>query len=120
MIGDLPLHLTLVLVDVDLVDDVRERLQRPRDAALDQVDVGELQRLEEAAGQTRRHAVALPHLVALAGTEADHPWIRTHCALHAAQQRLPRPIAVHVAAGEDDAVAHPVLQNVWPRPTCMV
>ena len=118
---DLVARLAVVLGHVGGADALgREGLQQPHDAALDEVDAGGLQRLDEAAGQADGHAVAAPGLVPLAGRELDEPRLRQRGALHLAQQLLARLLVGQVAAAVDQPVAHAVLQRNAPLPAGLV
>src|SRR6185295_599279 len=117
---DLRAHLVVELVDVGLLDGgAREHLHQPDHAALDQVDAGRLQRLDEAAGQTDRDAVLLPVLAALTRAELDDARLGQHFAFDVRQQRLLRLVVWKVAAAEHDAVADAVLQRNAPLPSCL-
>ena len=86
---DLVVGLAVVFVDVGLADAVaREHLHQPHDAALDQVDAGRFQRLDEAAGQADGDAVASPGLAPLAGPELDDARLGEHLAFDVGQQAL--------------------------------
>ena len=110
-------HLAVELVDVRLADaGVGEHLQQAHHAALDQVDAGGLQRLDEAGGKPHRHAVLVPMAVPLAGDEAQHPRFGEQLALDVAEQAAPGFVVAPVGAGEHHAVADAVLQRDAPLP----
>src|SRR5688572_29866801 len=117
---DLRAHLLVELVDVGLLDrGAREHLHQPDHAALDQVDAGRLQRLDEAAGQTDRDAILLPVLATLARAEFDHTRLGQHLAFDVRQQSLLRLLVRQIAAAVHDAVADAVLQWNAPLPSCL-
>src|SRR5581483_7316178 len=61
--------------ELGLEGPVREKLDEPSDPALDQMNAGGLERLQETAGETQSHAIALPGLAPASGGELDQLWL---------------------------------------------
>ena len=102
--------LAVEFVDVRLVEfGVGKQPHEPDRGGLDQVDPGRFQRLEEARGKADRDAVAVPHLAALAGHEAQRFGFGQLLAVEVGQQQLLGFIVVDVSARVDVAVAGAVL-----------
>ena len=114
---DLVVGLPVVFVDVRLADAVpRKHLHEPHDAALDQVDAGRFQRLDEAARKADGNAVAVPGLAALARPELDDARLGEHLAFDVGQQALFGRVVGEVAAAVHHAVADAMLQRDAPLP----
>jgi hypothetical protein len=109
--------LPVVLVDVRLTYSIpRKHLHEPDDAALDQVDAGGFQRLDEAARKSYCNTVAAPGLAALPGPELDDARLGEHLAFDIVQQRLPGLLVGKIPAAVHHAVADAVLQRNAPLP----
>src|SRR5262249_851336 len=67
---------------------VRQKLDEPSDPRLDQMDAGGLERLQETAGETQSHAVALPGLSSASGGEFDKFWIRECSTVQVGEKRV--------------------------------
>ncbi len=108
----------VVAVDIGRLEmAVGEELQQHGDAALDQVDAGGFQRLQEARRQPQRHAIFVPGLLAPAGGEAQRQRFGQRLAFEIGQQRLAAPSSSPMKrAAIDMAVADAVLQRNAPLP----
>ncbi len=84
------------------------------------MDIGRFQRLQKPACQAQRHAVLLPHAVALVGRDAQRPRLGERAPGEVAFQHRPRTVLVHVTVGIHDAVPHPVLQRNAPHPAGLI
>src|SRR5581483_538737 len=96
---------------------VGEELDQPADAGLDQVDARGLERLEETAGETERHAIVLPDLTPLSGGEFEQSRRPERCPIEVGEQCPGSLVLIEVAAAEDVSVARAVLQRDPPLPS---
>ena len=79
----------------------------------------QFERLEEAARQAERDAIALPRANSAAGLELQQPRFGQGRLIEAREQLLARLVLVDEAAREDIAVAGAVLQRDAPAPACI-
>ncbi|MDQ1091637.1 hypothetical protein QE400_001050 [Xanthomonas sacchari] len=93
-----------------------EQLDQAHHGADGQVDAGRFQRLDEAAGQAQGHHVLVPRLQPAPAAERHQPRIPQRWAVDIAQQLGVRLVVGHVAAGEHQPAADPVLQRDMPAP----
>ena len=115
------LHLLVIFVALDRVEAlVREERDQLGDAALDEMDAGRFERLDEAARQAHRDDVAVPGLLAAAGGEGEAARVRERLALEIVEQHPLRLVVADMRARIDVAVAHPVLQRDSPLPAGFV
>src|SRR6185295_15541605 len=87
-----------------------------RQAALDQVDAGGLERLEKPRRQPERDAVAVPEFAASAGGEAQRARVGQWLAIQVRQQCRRGLVIAHEGARIDVAIADPMLQRYPPLP----
>jgi len=95
---------------------IRKHDQQTIDAGLDQMDCGRFQRLDEAAGQPERDAIAMPDLVADAAGEAQCAWLGQRLAIEVGEQQRAGLVFAHEVAAIDMAIAGAVLQRDAPLP----
>ena len=87
------LHLLIEFVNVGRSNTVmREHLQQPDHASLDQMNTGRFKRLHKTTREPHSHAVLLPVSSTGSGLEADHARIGDVFPLNVAQQLLGRLI----------------------------
>ncbi|MNV33775.1 hypothetical protein D3C71_1251560 [compost metagenome] len=84
------------------------------------MDAGRFQRLDEATGQPERHHVPVPGLQPAPAAERHQPGVAQGPSVDITQQLGLRLVIGHVAAGEDQPAADPVLQRDVPAPPGLV
>src|SRR6185312_12513846 len=99
---------------------VREELDEPADAGLDEMDAGGFERLEETAREPKGHAVSLPTLAPAAGSEFDQPGGAQRLPIEIVEKRRGSLLLTDVAATKHITVASAVLQRNPPLPARLV
>ena len=98
------------LVDVDGIEATRgKEAGEADDDRLNEVDAGRLERLEEAARKTDRHAVLVPQLAALAREELDVARGTRRSAVESRQENRGRLVVGDVLARVHVAIADAML-----------
>ncbi len=111
--GDLP----VVPIDVGLPEGaVGKVIEQQGDAAVDQMDAGGFERLEEAGGEPDGNAVLAPAHPSSSGRESQPQRIAQRAALQIGHQRLLGLIVAEEGTGVHVAIADPMLQRNAPLP----
>src|SRR5690606_25247266 len=114
---ELPGHGAIVWLDLDRGDvAIGEERHEVGEAALDQVDAGRLERLEESGRQPERETVLVPKLLAASCDEFDDARLGAWGAIQIREQGRNRLIVADVLARIDIAVADAMLQRNAPLP----
>ena len=109
--------LPVVLLNVHRVEAlIREVVDESGNLRLHQMNGSRLQGFHETAGQTDRHHIAVPALLAQSRYELEAPWLGQRLAVQIGQQGRGRFVVADKLTAVDVAIANAVLQGNTPLP----